>query len=99
MKPTLTAILSNIRAEELKRTMRRVISERTSVLEKLGSSVFATLPETPHNPPASALFVYQPFFDIITNTPPRKTPPPRLRKRWRPSSPYARRGDRNKSCI
>ncbi len=70
MRPTLTAILSEIRADELKRKWQRAVSERTSVLEKLCKSLFTTLPETPRNPPASALCVYQPFLDIINNTPP-----------------------------
>ncbi|KAF8908714.1 hypothetical protein CPB85DRAFT_1456016 [Mucidula mucida] len=41
---------------------------------------FATLPETPHHPPPSALCVHQPFFDIIKNTPPAEDATSKLKE-------------------
>ncbi|KAF8908701.1 hypothetical protein CPB85DRAFT_1456010 [Mucidula mucida] len=70
IKPALTEIMSNIRADQLEQKLQRAISERIRIVERLGKTFFATLPETPHHPPASALCVHQPFLDIIKNTPP-----------------------------
>ncbi|KAF9014653.1 hypothetical protein BDZ89DRAFT_1076413 [Hymenopellis radicata] len=67
IKPTLTELMSNLRAD---RKIQGAISERTRILERLGNTFFAAWPETPHNPPASSLCLYRPFFDIIKNTPP-----------------------------
>ncbi|KAF8908711.1 hypothetical protein CPB85DRAFT_1309215 [Mucidula mucida] len=69
IRPTLTEIMSNIRADLLEQKLQRAISERTRILAGLANDFFATLPETPHHPPPSALCVHQPFVDIIKNTP------------------------------
>ncbi|KAF9031552.1 hypothetical protein BDZ89DRAFT_621684 [Hymenopellis radicata] len=70
IKPALTALMTEFRAELLERKIQTAIYERTRTLSRLGQAIFAALPETPHHPPASALCTYQPFLDIIKNTPP-----------------------------
>ncbi len=58
--------------------MQIKIRERTRLVEDLARAYFATLPDTPHNPPPSALATYQPFLDIIKNTPHNEDATPQL---------------------
>ncbi|KAF8907457.1 hypothetical protein CPB85DRAFT_1311898 [Mucidula mucida] len=69
IKPTLTELMFQLRVDLRRRKMQIKIKERTRLVEDLARAYFATLPDTPHNPPPSALATYQPFLDIIKNTP------------------------------
>ncbi len=78
IKPTLTEMMSQLRIDLCRRKMQIKIKERTRLLEDLARAYFATLPEIPHNPPPSALATFQPFLDIIRNTPHNKNTMPQL---------------------
>ncbi|KAF9015806.1 hypothetical protein BDZ89DRAFT_994888 [Hymenopellis radicata] len=80
IRPTLTELMSNLRIDLRRRNMQVRIKERTRLVEDLGYAYFAKLPETPHNPPPSALSTYQPFRDIIMNTPHNEDATPKLKE-------------------
>ncbi len=82
INPALTEIMSHIRADLLiKRKHELAISERIHIVERLVITIFASLPETPHHPPPSALCVHQPFVYIIKNTPaPAEYATPKLKE-------------------
>ncbi|KAF8877132.1 hypothetical protein CPB85DRAFT_1443694 [Mucidula mucida] len=69
IRPTLTTVMSDLRVEIQARNMREIITERTRLLTRLVEPVLRQMPETPHKPPPSALCTYEPFVDIIKNTP------------------------------
>ncbi|KAF9013022.1 hypothetical protein BDZ89DRAFT_1046801 [Hymenopellis radicata] len=69
IKPTLTVIMSNLRAAILEQKIQDAVAGRLRLLERLGDSLLSKLPETLPNPPASALGMYQPFLDIVQTTP------------------------------
>ncbi len=62
--------MAKVRADALMSKVECAIKLRVQTLKELVGHIFAKLPETPHNPPATALCIYQPFLDIIKNTPP-----------------------------
>ncbi|KAF9000520.1 hypothetical protein BDZ89DRAFT_999306 [Hymenopellis radicata] len=65
----LTEFMSQRRAQVLEEKKKQVIRQRICLLEELADSRLSELPESPPNPPGSAVCLYQPFFDIINDTP------------------------------
>ncbi len=76
----LAEFMSQRRAEVLEEKKKLVIKGRISLLEELADSRLNELPEIPPNPPGSAVCLYQPFFDIINDTPVEKDVTAKLKK-------------------
>ncbi|KAF9015814.1 hypothetical protein BDZ89DRAFT_1023159 [Hymenopellis radicata] len=72
--------MSQRRAEVLEEKKKQVIRQRICLLEELADSRLSESPESPPNPPGSAVCLYQPFFDIINDTPIEKDVTAKLKK-------------------
>ncbi|KAF9042846.1 hypothetical protein BDZ89DRAFT_1009202 [Hymenopellis radicata] len=69
IKPKLTELMEDLRIDILQQQIQDVARERVKLLQQLGNALLAKLPETPPNPSASTLCTFQPFVDIIKDTP------------------------------